>query len=349
MNNATHAIPIENIYYLFCYAWDRFEEAESIPLGATPSPDLPNLLARVMLSEMRSLLRRGLYRSYELAERELATVRGRIDMGRSMRLSARGVRRLDCEFDEFTSDIALNRILKASLLRLARAPKLDPEVANELRALAHAFRHVADVSLEDTSFARVQLHRNNACYEFLLKVAELAYDCLLPHPSGDGFLFQDVLRDERKMARVFEKFVRNFYRVEQREFRVEPLAIKWDAVGTTDRSISLLPEMVVDVFLRNRQRRILIDTKYYSSALQSNRGSHKLHSANLYQLFSYLKNAASDSTFEKAEGMLLYPTAQHSLDASYFIQGHRVTVATIDLSQRWPVISDRLVQLLLPR
>ena len=48
MSNAP-AIPIENIYYLFCYAWDRFEEAQSIPIGGSTSPDLPNLLARVLL------------------------------------------------------------------------------------------------------------------------------------------------------------------------------------------------------------------------------------------------------------------------------------------------------------
>lgn len=32
------AIPIENIYYLFCYAWNRFEEAQAALVGATGSP-----------------------------------------------------------------------------------------------------------------------------------------------------------------------------------------------------------------------------------------------------------------------------------------------------------------------
>jgi hypothetical protein len=27
-------IPIENIYYLFCYAWNRFEEAQRIPVAS---------------------------------------------------------------------------------------------------------------------------------------------------------------------------------------------------------------------------------------------------------------------------------------------------------------------------
>ncbi len=45
-----------------------------------------------------------------------------------------------------------------------------------------------------------------------MRVAELAFHSLLPTEGGIGFKFYDVLRDERKMAGIFEAFVRNFYR-----------------------------------------------------------------------------------------------------------------------------------------
>ena len=345
--SATPAIPVENIYYLFCYAWNRFEEGQSIPLGGAPSPDLPNLLARVLLWGTRAILRRGLDRSYQIEEGELATVRGRIHIGRSLRLHARKARRLHCEFDELRYDVAHNRIIKASPKRLSRAPTLDLGLAQELRELAHRFPNVTDIWLERSAFSRIQLHRHNAYYDFLLRVAELAFDCLIPDPAGNGFLFQDVLRDEKKMARVFEEFVRNFYRIEQRGFSVEPLTIQWDAVTLTVGDVGQLPTMRVDVFLRSHERRIIIDTKYYASALQSYHGSDSFHSGNLYQIFSYLKNAAGrDAKFELAEGILLYPQVQHLLDARYLIQGHQVKVATVDLSQPWPTIADRLLKLL---
>jgi 5-methylcytosine-specific restriction enzyme subunit McrC len=63
--------------------------------------------------------------------------------------------------------------------------------------------------------------------------------------------------------------------------------------------------------------------------------------------FSYLKNAAgNDPTFQAAEGILLYPQVQHSLDANFSIQGHRIKIATVDLTQPWPMIADRLLALL---
>jgi 5-methylcytosine-specific restriction enzyme subunit McrC len=261
-------------------------------------------------------------------------------------LIARKGRRLHCSFDELSHDSPINRILKASLLRLSRAPTLDSELAKELRALAQRFPNVADIQLQRSSFARIRLHRNNAYYGLLLKIAELAFDCLMPHPSGKGFVFNDVLRDEKKMARVFEEFVRNFYRVEQRTFAVEPLTLRWDAIPLTCGNLGELPMMRVDVFLRGKHRNIIIDTKYYADALQSYHGRESFHSGNLYQIFSYLKNAAAkDPELSAAHGMLLYPEVQHTLDASYLIQGHRTRIATVDLAKPWPQIADRMLQL----
>ncbi|MEB3047692.1 5-methylcytosine-specific restriction endonuclease system specificity protein McrC [Rhizobium mulingense] len=340
------SIPIKNIYYLFCYAWNRFEEALSVPVGGATSPDLPNLLARVMLSGVRRIMRRGLDRGYQYQEQELSTVRGRIELGATLRLQARKVRRLQCEFDELSHDLLHNRVLKSSLRRLARAPTIDRDLGHELEMIARKMPYVSDIWLDRSAFARVQLHRNNAHYQFLMKIAELAFECLLPDPNGTGFVFHDVTRDERKMARVFEEFVRNFYSAEQQAFRVEPLTINWDATRLSG-SFGRLPNMRVDVFLRARDRRIIIDTKYYAEALQSYHGTESFHSENLYQLFSYLRNAAGNSSeFAQAEGMLLYPCAGTSLNETFIVQGHPVRVATLDLSVPWPAIKAQLLNLL---
>ncbi|WP_292565472.1 hypothetical protein [Mesorhizobium sp.] len=338
-------IPIENIYYLFCYAWNRFEEAKAVPLGGTSSPDLPNLLAKVLLNGSRAIMRRGLDRHYQQYEEELATVRGGIQLGATLRLQARNMRRLQCEFDELSHDLLHNQILKASLKRLARAPTIDRGLASELQVLARRMPDVRDIWLERSAFSRVQLHRNNAHYGLLLKVAELAFDCLLPDPSGGGFVFHDITRDERKMAGVFEEFVRNFYRAEQRDFVVEPLTITWNAFRLTG-SVGRLPNMRVDVFLRGTARRIIVDTKYYASALQAHYGSESFISENMYQLFSYLRNASFiNSSFEKVEGILLYPSTGMTIDDRFNIHGHNVTFATVDLSTSWKEIEARLLSI----
>jgi 5-methylcytosine-specific restriction enzyme subunit McrC len=336
-------IPIANIYYLFCYAWDRFEQARAISTGAEESPDLPNLLARVLLNGVRHLLRRGLDRGYQPRLESLETVRGRIALNESVLIRAQRVQRLACEFDELSHDVLHNRIIKATMQRLSRAGSLDESLAHELRATSRLLGDVTDIRITPAVFGRVQLHRNNAYYDLLLRICRLAFDLMLPTPGGAGYQFEDVLRDERKMAMVFEAFVRNFYRSEQRGFRVEPLQIRWDAVPLSVNSIGGLPLMRTDIFLTSPTRQIIIDTKYYAEALQERYGSRTFHSGNLYQIFAYLKNVEAMSPYLRdTEGILLYPAVGEKFNACYQIQGHRVQLTSINLDQSWTAIADDL-------
>lgn len=339
-------IPITNIYYLYCYAWERLNAGTSLATGAENSPDLPNLLTRVLLNGMHTLFRRGLDRAYLPLTEELATVRGHIELGASLRLHDRNVRRLHCAYDELSHDVLHNQILKGGLRRLCALPSLEASLASEVRQMLRRLPDIADIALNQGCFARVQLHRNNACYDLLVRIAQLVCHNLIPMPDGTGYRFRDVLRDEREMARVFEVFVRNFYRLEQARYRVEPLAIPWDAAPVTVADGDRLPQMRVDVFLRAPERQIIIDTKYYAEALQTYHGATSFRSSNLYQLFSYLKNYAPRAPLgTQLDGMLLYPQVGALLDATYDVQGHQVRLATVDLSRPWQEIAERLKEL----
>jgi 5-methylcytosine-specific restriction enzyme subunit McrC len=299
-----------------------------------------------MVAEVSKLIRRGLDRSYQDTDLELSTVRGSIDLTQTLRLHSKNSRRLHCSFDELSHDVLHNQIIKATLKRLAAYPTLDAELVREVRARIQRMNDVGDIRLTKSLFSKVALHRNNAHYQLLLKVAELVFESLLPDPSGKGFMFHDVLRDEAKMARVFEDFVRNFYSREQQKFRVEPLLIHWDA-RRRGGAFGRLPNMRVDVFLTSPDRHMIIDTKYYLHALQSYHGTDSFHSGNLYQLFSYLRNAAvTHAELSSVEGMLLYPGNGRSFRETFEIHGHSVCIATVDLAAKWPVVSSQLLDLL---
>ena len=346
MTDGIVQIPIENVYYLFCYAWDRFEEAKTAEVGGSPSPNLPTLLAKVLLSGTRTLLRRGIDRGYRPFDEDLSTVRGQIDLGQTIRLRSRQTRRLHCHFDELSHDVLHNQILKASLRRLASASAMAPSIGHELRQVAQQFSDVSDIRLDAGVFSRVHLHRNISGYGLLMRVAELAFHSLVPTEGGRNFKFHDVLRDERKMAVIFEAFVRNFYRREQRTFAVEPLQLSWNAEQLSNEGEGQLPAMRVDVFLRSPDRRIIVDTKYYADALQTYRSGQTFHSGHLYQLFAYLRNAQGVAGTDRYDGMLLYPEARSRPDANYRVHGHSVRLATVNLAQPWPLIARRLLDLI---
>ena len=328
-------IPIQNLYYLFLYAWNRLEEGQAVDVGGVESPELVDLFGKVLAGGLRHLIRRGVSRGYVLVHEDLSRLRGRVNFGDSMGHIMRRASRLSCEFDEFKRDIPENQLLKATASRLTQVASIDKDIAHELRLRLKSFNDVSDVRLSRQLFRQVQIHRNNAFYDFLIKVCELIFEATLPEGSGGRYRFSDILNDERKMALVFEAFVRNFLRLEQSKLRVTPLQMEWDAARPNEQ-LHMLPTMRTDIHLESADRRVIIDTKYYSETLQTRYEKRSVRSEHLYQLFAYLKNSERvGPEYEDAEGILLYPAVGEKVDFRAVIQGHPVRVCTVNLDQDW--------------
>ena len=71
-------IPVRNIYYLLLYAWGHFKSGGVRDVGADESPDLPNLLGKVLNEGTHRLLRRGLDRGYIEVTEETRSPRGKL-------------------------------------------------------------------------------------------------------------------------------------------------------------------------------------------------------------------------------------------------------------------------------
>jgi 5-methylcytosine-specific restriction enzyme subunit McrC len=177
-----------------------------------------------------------------------------------------------------------------------------------------------------------------------LQVCELIYEYLLVDERSGRSRFRDFLQDENRMHRLFQDFVRNFYKLEQREFNVLAPKIAWQTEFEDDENREYLPEMQTDVCLIKHDRKIIVDCKYYRETLQQGQYKKTVHSQHLYQLFSYVKNKESDRGWENCEGILLYPVVNQTLDLSYRIQGHLIQIKTIDLNQNWQGIKEDMLR-----
>jgi 5-methylcytosine-specific restriction enzyme subunit McrC len=150
-------IPVRNLYYLFLYAWDRFSEGRQIDVGSDTSPDLPNLLARVLVSGVRRQFRRGLDKGYVEVVDELAFPRGKFLLPDTIKRSSLPSGRLVCQFDELRIDTRANRILRAAIRRLHLTPDIAADLAVELRRLDARLGGVARVPLTPALFRSLQL------------------------------------------------------------------------------------------------------------------------------------------------------------------------------------------------
>lgn len=339
-------IPIQNIYFLLCYAWDQLDEGREIDITADDCHSLDELFARVLTNGTQSLLRRGLDRDYLPHREETASLRGRFDLTGSMARQTWRHGRMVCEFDDLSHDILHNRILKTTLELLANNRSLHRETLELLHQQLKILQPISPIQITSRLFRQVRLHRNNRSYRFLLNICELIHDSLLPTEQTGQSRFRDFIRDEKQMPFLFEKFVRNFYRREQSQFEVGAIKPKWNAKGDPE-DLAVLPEMRTDVSLRSKTRTIIIDCKFYKEALKASQFTErkKVHSGNLYQLYTYLRSAHHDPRWSNSEGILLYPAVGHSFDHRVTLDQHPVRVCSVDFNQAWTQISKSLVAL----
>ncbi len=353
VTKAAGEIPVRNAWYILLYAWDMARWRGRWPVAAEGSPRLLGLLARILSTATRDLLKRQLGRAHTVHHETLRGIRGRVNFAGSLKRLSFEHAEAHCVFPELSIDTPKNRILRATIHRLASDPWLKhvkPEeeagLRHELRTLVRAMEGVPLVPISSADFSRLQLGRNDRDYAVPIAICALIRRLEMPTEDVGDHALTALLRDEITFHLLFERFVRNFYRLTLQNFEVGRENLDWhDELGC-----SLVPSMQTDITIVERRppcRRLIIDTKYSTTTLAATpHGGLRFKSENLYQLYAYLRTQEHRSDAHRsAEGMLLYPTTSQELNEAMIVQGHRVSVATVDLGNKWEAIEERLLAL----
>jgi len=341
-------IPIQNIYYLLSYSWNRLAEADVVDVTGIDSTEQADLFAFVLIRGTRHLIRRGLEQGYQVRSETIPGIRGKIDIVTTARRLLAAQALAHCEFDELTTNTLANQIIKTSLIHLSKVKNLDSNLRRQLIALHRELDGIDCPPLNKHLFRKLQLHSNARYYKFLLSVCELISDSLLIDEKTGSYHFRDFLRDEKLMARVYEEFLFNFYRTERPDLSVKKEKITWIADVEDPKNMAYLPTMETDISLRNTEKTLIIDAKYYKDTFSSYYDTERVHSANLYQLFAYLKNLEQREGPDKnANGMLLYPVVNQEVRLAYTLHGHQVRICTVNLAADWHAIHNELKALVM--
>lgn len=343
------SIPIQNLYHLLTYAWDELEAAEQVPVTAEPTDSLLDLFARVLIQGTTHVLKRGLSREYVEQQELTGRLRGKLLLADSIRQNTFPQAQAWCAFDELSHDILPNRLLKATLYRLLHTPELDRSLTAELRALYQRLVDVSLLTVRDLRlFDQVRLQRHTAHYGLLLQVCRLVHEqAMLSQVSGER-LFRDFVRDEARMALLFERFVRNFYRKRQQQFTVKSERLHWDLTPVDSASTAVLPTMATDVSLTGVNRKIILDCKYYRQALKIRHNRQRIISTHLYQLYAYLQHGQPRQGPVPLEAILLYPVTEQAYHFRYVVDGtpHAMRVETVNLNQPWRNVESELLAII---
>ena len=104
--------------------------------------------------------------------------------------------------------------------------------------------------------------------------------------------------------------------------------------------------MQTDIMLTCGERTLIIDAKYYGHSTQVQYGKHTLHSGNMYQIFTYVKNKEVELAEQPHEvsGLLLYARTNEDIypENEYRMSGNRIGVRTLNLDVDFSIIRAQL-------
>lgn len=332
-------VPIKNVYHMLIYAFEALKSKEYERLDNEKCEDVYDLLASLLLCGTHSLIKRGFLKSYVNQTEELSSIKGRVDIGRSVRKLTFQNAKAICIFDEFSSNIYFNQILKAAFLCLKRRT-LQKDIARDVKKILMYFGEIETISLNSIKWDNFAFNRNNAHYDTLLYFCRLICEEAVANQNKGKKDFRTI--EDNLLPSLFERFIFTFYKKHLSCSVSFQQQIKWRA-----DYFDMLPKMNADTIIESACLKLIIDTKFYSKTLQSNRfnDNQTIISSNLYQIFAYVKNEAANTTDKAVSGMLLYPQVDVPLEKSYTIDGHNFYVRTVDLNQEFEAIRRQLMSM----
>lgn len=191
------------------------------------SKDLQNegglLYAISFVSSCYSLCKKGLRKAMLYQEENYSSkVKGKINIKKNIRENTcRGRNdRFYCKYIDFTDDNIENRILKATLVKakkiIARKIGLKGALLKQYLFCMNAFRHVKDVRIKSSDFARASASGLYMYYDIVLKQARAIYgQKYFSHKGAQGTLTMDsvyTIPYVINMETLFEFYARAIFR-----------------------------------------------------------------------------------------------------------------------------------------
>lgn len=306
-------IPIDRLLFLLGYSRGRWGTEN---VDVEKAQDLLPAFARLFTLQAERALRRDLLKDYRTVEETSLVMRGRIRHGDQMRSHHGRFIPLEISHDEYTTDVAENRLLRTACETLLRLPgPLPADVRRELLRLRVRLAEITPVP-RGQPLPTWRPSRLNARYHDALRLAELVLsDASVEHRAGTvavhGFLFD--------MAKVFEDFVTTSLRAALAEHGDPGSHCVAQATHHLDESniIRMVPDFVV--YSEDGVALAVADAKYKAERPAG------FPDADLYQMLAYCTalnvpeghliyakgNAAHDSHRVKHAGITIH---QHALD-----------------------------------
>ena len=286
---------------------------------------LLEILIRIFCSKLTDAVRRGMPRRYIVQEDDLAALRGTLNLPRQFTRHAANPSRLACKFDELSEDIALNRIMKATVAHLSRMSR-SPANQQRLRELAFVYADISEVAVPALKWNEVIIDRTNRAWQELFGMAQLFLRNRYQTTSagvgrGTALLFE--------MNAVFEEYVGRLITraLARTEYRVSLQGGRLFCLTSLDDDRAVFQTKPDILIWRAGQVVHVIDTKWKRISSRIDDRKQGVSQGDVYQMMAYAH------LYKAPRLTLLYPHHQdlsesEGLQAQFRISGQETIIET---------------------
>ena len=199
-------IPIQNIYYMLSYAFQTLQAENYKDLATENFHNTAELCAAILDKGIGIQLKHGLRRDYVSKSESLSTLQGKLNISESIKTQTMLKKQMICTYDEFSTNIQFNQIIKSTVLLLLKA-NITNSRKKSLRKLLLFFSDVNEIDLHFVNWNQ-QYNRSNQNYQMLIGMCYLVYKGLLTTQNNGTTKLMDFF-DGQRMCRLYEKFGKN--------------------------------------------------------------------------------------------------------------------------------------------
>jgi 5-methylcytosine-specific restriction enzyme subunit McrC len=322
-------IEIPKLLFLLTYSL-RPEGWEGVLSMMRPERDVVQALASGFCLHAERVLEGGLLRGYVAVEERRGDLRGRVRFGDQLARLAGLPLPLEVAYDEFTADIAENRLLRSATETLLSLPRVSPPSRARLRRLRSALEQVSVLPARQR-VALPTITRLNQRYEAALVLGKLILDGTSLCAERGALPARSFLFD---MNEVFESFL---YRALKDSMRSYGGVLERQVSGALDHAGMPVLALRADIVWRKHGVvRAVIDSKY--KAIRSERCTPN---EDVYQMLAYC------IAFGVRRGTIVY--ARQGLDRPRMHEikrhGYEIDVRALGIEQEPVVVLEQVAQI----
>lgn len=325
----------QNLLYML--SMTRKIVGEERDLAAIGNQKMALLEQLIILFAERTLkeLRRGIDHTYVGQEDNLCVLKGKLLVGQHAVKNAVHKERVYCQYHNFVSDTAINRILKSSCRKLLLFSK-STTAQKKLREIVFLLDEVADLEIAEHHFSDIHYNRNTERFSPLITFSMMIIKGISPTwTKGKDISFSLLF----PMEKLFEEFISRYIHRYAEDFLFSPENIHSQSVGRrawllrreidSASTFRLKPDLIIES--HPQKPCLIIDTKWKHLLSDAEDAKNGVSQADIYQLYAYAHR------YDCPNNILLFPYVNGVSSKSYVIQGsycnHRIRVEFLKLNR----------------